>query len=307
MRNRTRAVKVSMLAVTAAIPLALGWSAARSHHAWLVMTHWIGGRAGTCTLAQSFEGERLSRVQTWNRAEMVRASRMVRQDGRYQLWNTPAGDFWVQAGSGEEVLYDLAEQKRNIYGSQIRTGDVVLDCGANVGVFTRKALSAGAGKVVAIEPAPENLECLRRNFAAEIADGRVVVYPKGVWDKDDVLKLAVDPEDSASDSFVRPVRNAQFIEVPLTTIDKLAGELHLPRVDVIKMDIEGAEQKAIAGARDTIVRYHPRMALCVYHLKDDPVGVPARVREIVPDYRFRQTCLCAPDRVQPEVALFELP
>ena len=89
----------------------------------------------------------------------------------------------ARTASGSALNYDLAEQKRNIYGTGIRRGDIVLDAGANVGVFTRKALWAGASKVIAIEPAPENLECLRRNFAAEIADGRVVVYPKGVWDK----------------------------------------------------------------------------------------------------------------------------
>src|SRR6202008_4958913 len=123
-------------------------------------------------------------------------------------WNTSFGEFWVPA-AGDALFYDLGEQKRNIYGTGIRRGDVVLDAGANVGVFTRKALWAGAAKVIAIEPGPENLECLRRTFAAEIADGRVVIYPKGVWDKDDVLKLSVDPASSAKDSFVRPIENAQ--------------------------------------------------------------------------------------------------
>src|SRR5262252_2026765 len=82
------------------------------------------------------------------------------------------------------------EQKRNIYGGRIHAGDVVLDAGANVGVFVRKALWAGASKVIAIEPAPENLECLRRTFAHEVARGQVVIYPKGVWGRPDVLKFA---------------------------------------------------------------------------------------------------------------------
>jgi len=84
----------------------------------------------------------------------------------------------------------------------VRSGDVVLDCGANVGVYTRDALDSGAKLVVAIEPAPENIECLRRNFAPEVAAGRVIVYPKGVWDKDDFLTLNVDPNNSAADSFL---------------------------------------------------------------------------------------------------------
>ena len=94
------------------------------------------------------------------------------------------------------LAHNLAEQERRIYmaGSvNVNAGDTVLDCGANVGVFTRVALAAGAKQVVAIEPAPDNVACLRRNFASEIAAGRVIVYPKGVWDKDDVLVLHAEP------------------------------------------------------------------------------------------------------------------
>ena len=56
--------------------------------------------------------------------------------------------------------------------------------------------------MVAIEPAPENIECLSRNFKDEIARGRVIVYPKGVWDKDDFLTMNIDEHNSAADSFV---------------------------------------------------------------------------------------------------------
>jgi FkbM family methyltransferase len=291
-------IAVLCLAVAAAVPLV------RLHHAALVISHYLRGRTATCGLAESFEGEALSRLEAQNLAGLRASSRVTRQDASLSLWSTPAGEYWMPTASGDALLYDLAEQQRNIYGDHMRPGDTVLDCGANVGVFTRKALWAGAALVVAIEPAPDNLECLRRNFAAEIASGRVVVYPKGVWDKDDVLKLAVDPGNSARDSFVDAVPNAGFIAAPLTTIDHLAEDLHLPRVDFIKMDIEGAEQKAVAGARRTIARWRPRMALCIYHQREDARIVPAAVRGIVPGYHMRQTCLCAADRVQPEVALF---
>ena len=159
-------------------------------------------------------------------------------------------------------------------------------------------------KVIAIEPAPENLECLRRNFAAEIAAGWVIVYPEGVWDKDDVLKLWINPKNSAADTFVGQFKNTPFVEVPLTTIDKLVEELHLPKVDFIKMDIEGAEQKAIVGAKNTIAKFRPRMALCIYHLPDDATMVPQLVHDVVSDYGVSKTCLCAPDRIGPQVAFF---
>jgi FkbM family methyltransferase len=291
--------------IVVVLPLVALLSVARAHHATLVLSHYFHGRAGNCTLAESFEGEALIRLQLQNVEEIRSSTRVVRKDDRYTLWSTPAGEYWMPTASRDALIYDLGEQKRNIYGTGIRRGDIVLDAGANVGVFTRKALWAGAAKVIAIEPAAENLECLRRNFASEIAEGRVVLYPKGVWDKDDVLRLTVDPADSARDSFVRQLDGAQYVEAPLTTIDKLVGELRLPKVDFIKMDIEGAEQKAVTGAKNTIARFRPRMALCIYHVKGDEEMVPKLVREAVSDYKVTKTCICATNRMVPEVAFFE--
>ena len=298
--------RVTFFCIALALPVTMFFSlnAARSHHVSLVLSHYFRGRAGNCTLGESFEGEALSRLQFENVSAIRSASRVIRKDAQYSLWSTPFGEFWMPTGSGDNLVYDLGEQRRNIYGTRMHPGDVVLDAGANVGVFTRKALLYGASKVIAIEPAPENLECLRRNFPAEIADGRVVLYPKGIWDKDDILKLSIDPTESAKDTFVRPIENAQFIEAPLTTVDKLVAELHLTRVDFIKMDIEGAEQRAVVGAKGTIARFRPRMALCIYHIKGDETMVPKLVHDAVPDYKVSKTCLCAQDRIQPEVAFF---
>ena len=300
--NSNRFIRPTFFCVLVALPLTAIFSI--SHHATLVLGHYFKGRSGNCSLAESFENEALSRLQLENVNSIRAASKVIRSDERFSLWSTPAGEYWMPTASRDALIYDLAEQKRDIYGKRVHSGDIVLDAGANVGVFTRKALWAGASKIIAIEPGPENLECLRRNFATEIADGRVVLYPKGIWDKDDVLRLSVDPVSSARDSFVRPIENAQYVEVPLTTVDRLVAELQLPRVDFIKMDIEGAEQKALHGARGTIAKFRPRMSLCIYHVAGDEIMVPKIVTEVRPDYQVSKTCLCAADRVQPEVAFF---
>ena len=179
------------------------------------------------------------------------------------------GQFWIPKGNRFVLPFNLAEMELRIYGEGehfIHPGDIVLDCGASDGDFTREALRAGASKVIAIEIAPSSVECIRRNLAAEIAAGRVVVYPKGVWDKDDTLTLHVDDTNFAANTVVlNPGTTQPSVQVPLTTIDKIVAELGLPRVDFIKMDIEGAEANALAGARETISRFKPRLAITAEH------------------------------------------
>lgn len=209
------------------------------------------------------------------------------------LWNTPQGGIWMVHGD-KELPFLISEQERDIYepaGHEVRRGDVVLDCGANIGVFVRKALSRGAGLVVAIEPSPKTLEALKRNFAEEIQAKRVIVYPKGVWDHDDTLDLKLDQANEGGDSLVMGGASAATVRVPLTTIDKLVAELGLPRVDFIKMDIEGAEKPALKGATGTIKRFLPRMSISSEHLDDDDTAIPALVSSIEPRYTVRP-CDC---------------
>jgi FkbM family methyltransferase len=216
-------------------------------------------------------------------------SRLVRRDpDGLQLMETPKGRFWEPLIEGTVVVPQIAEFEAKYTGFErpIHPGDIVLDCGANVGTFTREAVDEGASIVVAIEPAPNNVESLRRNFAAEIAAGKVIVYPKGVWDKDDFLTLAINNTTSAMDSFVIQGDTHPGVRVPLTTVDKLVAELKLPKVDFIKMDIEGAEKQALAGAAKTLAAYRPRMEISVDHLPEDPQMVPVVVGKIRSDYRI---------------------
>jgi len=211
--------------------------------------------------------------------------------------------------SDSTLTGNLAEQATNVYGDRedgVHPGDVVFDCGANIGVYTRVALAAGAKLVLAIEPAPENVECLRRNYAAEIGQGRVIVVPKGVWDREDVLTLRVDAGSSARDSFVGSFGPAlRGIHVPLTTIDRLVEELNLTSVGFMKLDIEGAEKNALAGARNTLLKYHPRMAIAMEHLPDDPVRIPQVILAAAPSYQVAcGDCVDEITKVRPDVLFF---
>jgi FkbM family methyltransferase len=270
------------------------------------------GRTDQCSFKQAVGSFRTLRDR-YRRIEAIRASaRLLQTDDMYGLWRTRDGDFWIPKRNPDALFQNLAEQEQDVYGigaTGVHSGDTVLDCGANIGVYTRKALDAGARTVVAIEPAPENVECLRRNFAKEVQTGRVLIQAVGVWNEAGKLPLTVDAGNSARDSFVLSFGPAaSVVTIPLVTIDSLVSGLSLDRVDFIKMDIEGAEKKAIAGAANTLARFHPRLAVAMEHLADDPVAIPAVINSMRLDYAtICGLCLDLRETVRPDVLYFVKP
>ena len=269
------------------------------------------GRSGQCSISASMDIPAHFKEQTAIKDRILAGSKRLQLEENYEEWQTPSRVYWIPRGSQFVLPFNLAEQAEHIYGTgeqAMKAGDVVLDCGANIGVTVEEALKAGAKTIVAIEPAPENLECLRRNFPKEIESGRVIIYPKGVWDKDDVLTLNVDPHNSAADSVVMKPEGAEGkIQVPLTTVDKIVAELKLDKVDYIKMDIEGAEPNALRGAHDTIAKYKPRLSIASYHVGTHSIVIPQIVGQTRPDYKTE----CGPCneikgemRIRPEILYF---
>ena len=231
--------------------------------------------------------------------------RVEERDGSLERVRTPAGAYWIPSRDVDTLAETIVEQQSDIYeagGGSIGSGDVVLDCGANVGLYTRHALDKGAKVVIAIEPAPEALECLRRNFAAEVSSGRVVIYPKGVWNKDEELPLSISNAWASTAASVVLDRGGAGPKILLTTIDKLVAELHLSSVSLIKMDIEGSEMQALEGAIETVRRFRPRMAISLEHRPSDPDRIPELVRRLWPSYATQcGPCANVNGRIQPDV------
>jgi FkbM family methyltransferase len=261
-----------------------------------------------CTSAEALRGARQhARIYEGSR-RIEGQSKIIQSDDKYSLWRTPSGNWWVPNGSEGSVLGFAVQQQQKIYGDgewAVQRGDIVLDCGANIGVYTREALNRGAKLVIAIEPAPVNVECLRRNFRKEIADGRVIVAAVGVWDKEDSLPLYEDPLNSGADSFViKGPSDKVAANIPLTTIDKLAKDYRLDQVNVIKMDIKGATAKALFGAKGTLAS-RPRLAISTEELEDNPAEIRSTVLALQPSYRMAcGVCSVSNLRVNPDVLLF---
>jgi FkbM family methyltransferase len=268
-----------------------------------------------CTQLDAFRGLRKARTVTRRTEEIMRASRFLREDadGLF-LYQTPFGQFWMpQANDLWSLAVVLAEQEQEMYGHAgsfgVRPGDVVIDGGAHVGLYTRTALAAGASRVVTFEVTPKSNLALRRNLAKEIAEGKVIVEEKGVWHEPGTLPLVIVERCSVCNSVSHPWLPATM-NVPLTTIDRAVAELRLDRVNFIKLDVENAEANALRGASQTLAKYHPRVAVALENSKrrvaygHEVLGV---IQEAFAGYSYVCGAVTNPEktrRILPEVLHF---
>ncbi len=152
----------------------------------------------------------------------------------------------------------------------LSAGAVFLDVGAHIGYDTLKAsVRVGeGGKVIAFEPNPRTLEQLRANIAASHA-ANVTVEPIACTDSEQMLTLYDATPQGNSGGSSLSLANADQTHtgtVPSYAvrgrpIDHVAAELGLQRVDVVKVDVEGAEYLVLRGLRETLRRFHPKVVM----------------------------------------------
>lgn len=126
--------------------------------------------------------------------------------------------------------------------------------------------------VYMFEPDADNRQKLA---SVKAMDERIVICEEGLWSGSGEVSFQAGKKESSA-----IVENGNTM-IRVTSIDEtLKGK----PVTVIKLDIEGSEMKALEGAENTIRKWKPRLAICVYHKLEDIVDIPLKILEINPEY-----------------------
>lgn len=152
-------------------------------------------------------------------------------------------------------------------GTSVPKGGWVVDIGAGEGFFIAYCLRRGAN-VLAVEPLPRLVHCLQKTFSQDIEQGRVILVK------------------AFAGAGTRESSNLPKDEVPVITLDRILESLSLPSVDLIKVDVEGAETQVLDGARTVLSKFQPELSVCVYHYKHQEKEVSRFMSSMVPGYKI---------------------
>ena len=167
-------------------------------------------------------------------------------------WISSSGTHGCWLGSYERDLQRLLIE-------HLRPGDVFFDIGANVGFFSLvgSRLVGPSGKVYSFEPLPRNLNYLRRHIELNRIEN-VTVLPVAVADAPGNGFFTESPSASQGSLGV------DGLNVQLVSLDTSIASGDLPTPRLLKIDVEGAESRVLAGARDLLTRARPLIMLSTH-------------------------------------------
>jgi FkbM family methyltransferase len=170
---------------------------------------------------------------------------------------------------------------------RVKAGDTVIDAGAYIGDFSAYSAAKGA-LAYAFEPSHGIFEILGKT--SEIYENKIIPVEKGLSDTDGEVELFSDTESARGGDTINTCFNDKVVnscKIKVTTLDKFVLENKLERVDFIKADIEGAERNLLAGAKNVLKEFAPKLAICTYHLPDDCEVLERLILEANPKYKVR--------------------
>jgi FkbM family methyltransferase len=165
-------------------------------------------------------------------------------------------------------------------------GDVVVDGGGGYGdtALYFSSLVSPDGQVVVVEMDPSNRRTIERNLEQNGDHrSRVRVASTALWGSSGE-SLQYVAGGKLSRLQVEPAAEGGTVET--VTLDELVDGLGLPRVDFLKLDVEGAELAALKGGSRVLEQHRPKLAVALYHKPEDLIEIPRHIEGLELGYQL---------------------
>lgn len=178
--------------------------------------------------------------------------------------NTEFGSFRFRPIFLNEIL--MAEGSYEPHVKEVfklKRGETVIDIGSNIGFYTLWAsrVVGSAGKVISIEANPETFGILKSNVIENHCNN-VVFFCCAAGAEEGYADLCVPSNYPAASTILQKeeIRRGSY-RVPMMTVDSIVRKLGLKRIDWMKIDVEGSDVEVIAGCKDVIRTYKPKIII----------------------------------------------
>ena len=172
--------------------------------------------------------------------------------------------------SNELLLFNTHEPiSTQLISKELKNGMTVLDIGGNIGyyVLLEHKCIGNNGKIIAIEPSPDNFKILEDNLALQNISN-VQAYNIAAGDKDGQLNFLIYKDASNSCMVIPEGQEERWpgdkIKVPVRKMDQFINELKLEQIDFVRMDVEGYELHIIKGMKESLSKFKPKIHIEVH-------------------------------------------
>ena len=170
--------------------------------------------------------------------------------------------YWGSGGIiGALILGTYEPFETEIVKKEVKKGDIVLDLGANIGYYTLilARLVGEEGRVFAFEPDPANFSWLEKNVEIN-GYKNVVLIPKAVSNETGKIRLYLNKGSRVDQRIYDSHDGRQSIEIEAIRLDDYFKDYD-GKIDFIKMDVQGAEGKALLGMTELLKNNNVKMLM----------------------------------------------
>ena len=227
-------------------------------------------------LARTISGTGLTRLPGIKR--LAPKSFLVEADG-FSVYVDPRDQ-----GISRDLIFGAGyePEETRLLEKVLRPGMTFVDIGANIGYFTLVGARAvgSTGRVIAFEPTPSAFRLLTKNIAAN-GFAQVAAFPNAVTNRNASATLFLDARSPvhSSVSEANIGESAGSVTVETVSLDTFLPSIEIDRVDVVKIDAQGAELQILEGGEQTLA--HPSVVVILEFWPPGLLGLGASPEELL--------------------------